>query len=495
MSPISAFRQNDPYEQLIQQMLVIESEPKERLVEQKSTQSRIKNVISDVDSNLSALFNVVKSFKGLLSNPFDAKSASVSDGAGYSISAGSGAAFGSHSLEVLRLASTDTRISRQMIATGGELRTFFDVHGEQSFSIEVAHPTEADPNHRESIDVTVDPAGTTDEEILDELRSAIKVAMDDAIAAGIIERDEGVHAAVVSETSSTSRLSVKSGQTGFTNRLTFGDSADGLLAALELNAGGVAAGAGGGQVTDVGTNETDTQLNSRFTLDGLTLYRDTNSVDDALADVTILLTESGLGRKDFNVAADKDSIKGEIEDFIKKYNTIVTHLQSKTDVDGEAGTRGDLAGDSTFRGLRFGLRNDVAGRVAGQPAEGPFMLTNLGIEINDDGTLVLDDVDELLGAVERDAGSVESLFSGADGIATRLQDRIDAFVGTGGILKGRLQSIDTTVRRLDHRIESWDEKLAAREDSLRMQFARMQESIARLQGQQQNMSSFFGGIF
>lgn len=494
MSPISAFRQSDPYEQLIQQMLVIEGEPKERLVEQKSTNARIKNVISDVDSNLSALFNVVKSFTSLVSNPFEAKTASASDGAGYSISAGPGAAFGSHSLEVLRLASTDTRISRQLTAAGTELRTFFDVHGAQSFSIEVAHPTEADPNHRESIDVTVDPSGATDAEILDELRAAIKTAMDDAVAAGVIERDETAHASVVNETSSTSRFSLKSGQTGFTNRLSFGDSADGLLVALELNAAGVASGTGGGQVTDVGTNEIDTQLNSRFLLDGLTLYRDTNSVDDALADVTIQLTEAGSGRRDFNVSADKESIKGEIEDFIKKYNTIITHLASKTDVDGDAGTRGDLAGDSTFRSLRFGLRNDVAGRVAGQPAEGPSMLTHLGIEIGEDGTLELADVDELLGAVERDASAVESLFSGADGIATRLQARIDAFVGTGGILSGRLQSIDTAMRRLDDRIETWDEKLARREDALRMQFARMQETIARLQGQQQNMSSFFGGM-
>lgn len=495
MSAISAFRQNDPYEQLIQQMLVAESEPKERLIEQKSTQSRIKNVISDVDSNLSALHTLVKSFKSLLSNPFDAKTASVSDGGGFSISAGAKAAFGSHSLEVLRLASADTRISKQMTKTGNELRSFFDTNGQQTFSVDVAHPTEADANNRVSINVTIDPLGTTDDEILDELRGAIKTAMDDAVDAGTIKSGEAAYASVVNETTSTSRLTLKSGQTGFTNRLSFGDSANGLLALLEVNAAGVAAGTNGGQVTDVGTNETDTQLNSMFTLDGLTLYRDSNSVNDALSDVTINLTEAGLGKKDFSIAADKDSIKGEVEDFIKKYNTIMTHLEAKMNVDGEAGIRGDLAGDSTFRNLRFGLRNDISGEVAGQPAEGPFMLTDLGIEIQDDGTLVLDDVDELLGAVEKDADAVESLFSGADGIATRLEDRIDAFVGSGGILSSRLESIDSRMRRLNNRIENWDDRLAKREESLRLQFARLQETIAELQGQQQNMGSFFGGGF
>ncbi|MEX0601078.1 MAG: flagellar filament capping protein FliD, partial [Rhodothermales bacterium] len=136
----------------------------------------------------------------------------------------------------------------------------------------------------------------------------------------------------------------------------------------------MASGTGGGQVTAVGTSETDSELNSKFVLDGLTLYRDANSVSDALTDVTINLTEAGLGSKDFSIAADKDSIKGEIEGLIKKYNTVMTHLEGKMKVDGDAGIRGDLAGDSTFRGLRFGLRNDMAEMVSGQPADGPSFL-------------------------------------------------------------------------------------------------------------------------
>ncbi|MEX0601079.1 MAG: flagellar cap protein FliD N-terminal domain-containing protein [Rhodothermales bacterium] len=226
MSTISAFRQNDPYEQLIQQMLAIEAQPKDRLIEQKGTKSRIKTVISDVNSNLSALHTIVKDFKSVLSNPFDAKSATVADGSGFSISAGSKAAYGSHSLEVLRLASADTRISKQMTSSGTDLRSFFDTNGQQTFSVEVAHPIDGDPDNRVAIDVTVDPVGTTDGEIMDEIRAAIKTSMDAAVDAGTIEKDEAANASVVKETSSTSRLSLKSGQTGFTNRLAFTDSSN-----------------------------------------------------------------------------------------------------------------------------------------------------------------------------------------------------------------------------------------------------------------------------
>ncbi len=500
MNAVSLFRQNNPYEQLIQQMLVLERQPQARLAEKKSTQSRIRNVINDVDGNLSALHTLTKSFTDALSSPFDAKSATWSDGSGYSISAGNHASLGSHSLEVLRLAKTDTRISKQLASSDSELRTLFGENGTKSFSIEVAHPTEADPDHRVAVDVTVQPVGTTDAEILEEIRGAINTAMDDAVAARTIEKEQAAYASVVNETSDTRRLTLKSGQSGYANRLSLTDTGSDppgnrLLEFLEIDAEVVAEGTGGGQVTAVGTSETDSELNSKFVLDGLTLYRDSNTVSDALIDTTVNLLEAGNGSKDFSVAADKDSIKGEVEDFIEKYNAIMSHLGKKMTVDADAGIRGDLAGDSTFRGLLYGLREDVSARVSGQPTDGPFLLSELGIEIQEGGTLKLDDVEELLAAVEKDAEAVANLFSGDDGVATRLQDRIAQFVGSGGILSRRLESIDSGIRRLDGRIDDWDDKLARREESLRMQFARMQETIATLQGQQQDMETFFGGGF
>src|SRR5690606_26141938 len=123
--------------------------------------------------------------------------------------------------------------------------------------ISVAHPTEDDPNNRVSVNVTVDPSGTTDEEILKEINAAINSAMQAAIEAGEISSSERAHASVVNETNSTTRLSLRSAATGFTHRLEFGDSADGLLALLEVNADALQEGPSGGQVTHVGTNEID----------------------------------------------------------------------------------------------------------------------------------------------------------------------------------------------------------------------------------------------
>ena len=493
MNALSMLQQTDPYEQLISQMIALESRPQQSLKDLQKSQERYKTVLNDVDSKLSALHTLVKDFTSAFSSPFDGRMADLAANDYLGASATKDALFGNHTVDVLRLASSDKRISQQYSAGGADLQSWFSLpaNSTQTFGIEVAHPTDDDPSNRVTIDVTVTPTGTTNEEILDEIAAAINDAMDSAVSAGTIKKEEAASAAGVNETSDTARLTLSSGQTGFANRLVLNDSNRGLLANLGLNDAVVASGTGGGMVTDVGTSEADSVLNSMFKLNGLTMYRSTNSITDALDGITLDLKKVGGGEQGFAVKPDKEGIKTEIEDFIKKYNEIISLIEAKSEIDADAGIRGDLADDSTFRSLRYQLRNDVVLPVNGQPANAVRMITDLGIEINKDGTLTLKDSDALIAAVEKDAGAVESLFAGADGIATRLETRIDRFVGVNGILSDRKDSVDSKIKRLKDRIEDWDDRLARREDQLRLQFAKVQETIAVLQGQQQNLMMFF----
>ena len=490
---LSVYRANDPYEQLISAIISIESQPKLALETKKAEQERLKGVINDFDSKLSALHSLLKNLTDPLARPFQGKSATTS-ATEFTVSANDTAALGTHTLEVKRLASADTRISKQYNSSGSTLRSFFDTNGAQTFTIRVASPTDTDPNNRVDIQVTVNPTGTTDEEILNEIATAINDAFQAAVDAGTIKSDERAYASVINETSSTARLSLRSGKTGFTYRLEFVDSAAGLLSTLEISNNVVASGTGGGQVKYVGTSETDSELNSQFVLDGLTLYRDSNRVTDALAGITLEFKQVSTAPSEFTVTPDAENIKAQIEDFIQKYNDVLTYIAGKSNVDGETETRGDFAGDPVFSGLRFTLRNEVVRKVSGQPAEGPHYITDLGITINNDGTLTLSDADKLIQAVERNPQAVESLFSGSDGIATRLLTLVETFVQTGGIIDQREESIEASIRRLDDRIADFEEQLARREEQLRAQFARVQETIALFQGQQQFLSGFlFGG--
>lgn len=490
---IAAYNSGDPYESLISQMVAIERQPQFALRATLSEQKIFKGVLSDFDRSLSELSTVVDSLTDPLSNPFRTRTATVPEGAGFATEATDDASPGTHTLTVNRLATNDRRVSKQFAAGGTELRSFFDTNGAQTFSVEVASPTDDEPDRRVPLSVTVEPEGDTDSEILAEIQAAIANAAAAAIEDGTLEADaDAPGTSIVNETSATARLTLQSGGTGFANRLSFTDSADGLLGLLEVNAAGVKSGTGGGQITGVGTSEADSALNAEFELDGLTLFRSSNEVDDALEGVTLSLETTG-DETSFRVGADAKSTREEVESFIQKYNAALQFMERKTKIDADAGTRGDFSSDASIRGLRFGMRNDLVQSVAGQPPE-LARLTSLGIEIQDNGTLKLVDPEALEAAAERDPSSVQRLFAAEDGgIGTKLRDRLDAFLGGDGILDARKDTADARIKRLDARIAAFDERLEKREEQLRQQFAKLQETLAVLQGQSQAFSSYYYG--
>jgi flagellar hook-associated protein 2 len=439
----------------------------------------------------------MESFTDSISGSLDGRSVSAPEDAGFSATATSDAASGSHTIQVLQLAASDTRVSGRYADSGTTLRTFFDTNGSQTFTISVAAPTDADPDYRETISVTVNPAGADDSAILNEIATAIDDAMQAAVDAGTISDSEAAAASVVNETSDSARLSLRSGSSGYAGRLTFSDSASGLLSTMGVTNAAVFSGDGGGQVADVGTSETDSDLNARFVLDGLTIYRSSNQVYDALSGVTLRLSEVMDAQETFTVGPDTEGTKEQISDFIAKYNALVSELKGATQVDADLEIRAVFAGDSTLRSLRFGLRNDVASQVSGQPTDGPFSITDLGISIGEDGTLTLEDEEALDDALESSPGAVASLFTSADGIATRLETRLDAYLGADGIFDNRIDILDESVTRIKEQIERFEERMARREEQLRQQYAKIQESISVFQGQQQNLMGFLGqsGVF
>lgn len=479
------------YQQLINSIILSEKSPQLRMEQKKSDLKVYKGVLTDLDSKLSGLNSALKTFTSETSNPFEASTAATSDTSAFSISSGSDAALGTHTLQVDRLAQTDTRVSKQFTSSNTGLAGT----GSKTFEISVASPTDTDETNRETISVTVDPAGSTNEEVLEEIAASINTAMANAVDDGTIESAEKAQASVVMESSGTVRLSVRSGQTGYSNRLEFTDT-DGLLGTLDINAADTTTDDGsGGQIYDVGTSATDSKLNSQFVLDGLTLYRDSNSVDDALNDVTLDLQQADSTQYSFSVETDEESIKKDVEDFIKKFNGVQKYLKEKTKVDPEGDSRGAFAGESAIRSLRYNLRNDAISSVSGLPADAPSTLGEVGIELKEDGTLELADADKLVQAATDNPSALQDLFGGEDGVATRMFEKVDGYVGAGGIVADRKETVDSRIRRIDDDIADFEARLERRREQLTEQFARVQRIQQESLSQQQSIAGFFGGGF
>ncbi|MFB6273799.1 MAG: flagellar filament capping protein FliD, partial [Salinibacter sp.] len=446
---------------------------------------------------MSSLQSQLSTFTDATSDVFKERSASAESGTkAFSVSADKTASTGTHSLAVNRLASEDGRVSQTYDADKSKLSDFFTNNGAQTFDVEVATPTDSNPDARTSISVTVDSSASTNEGVLKDIRSAIDNAFQTAVDNGTISSEERPNVSVVNPTSGTARLSLRSSQTGYQGRLGFTDSADGLLSSgkktLGISAdqlaksGGV--GSQGGELTEVGTSESSSELTSKFTLDGLTLYRNKNKVTNALDGVTLNLKEATGTQSSFEVTADKEGAKSAVKEFISRFNEVNSFLQEKTKIDPENDTRGPLADESTFSRLQFQLRTDATSPVSGQP-DGVNTLRDIGIEASRDGTLKLKDEDALFKALEENQDAVKQLFSGSDGVATRLESRVQRFADTGGILDDRTDIINNSIDRLDDRIQQFNDRLNRREQQLRERYARVQKTIRSLASQQRALSA------
>ncbi len=495
------------YEQLIGQVIAVESQPRLKLVAEKTEQGVYKGVLSDFSSRVSTLDTLLGKLADPLRSPFSATSATVGVGGGFTATTSDGAAPGEHQVEVTQLARADARLSKRFADDGAGLAARFvdpgdpgdpggplgvppptpatpDTIGTRSFTVHLAQP-EGNP-----VDLAVSyspPEGATDADVLAGVAAAVNDALAAAEAGGLVAEGTGVSASVVHETSGTSRLSLRSGATGFGNRLTFSDP-DGLLAALEVDRTEVRSGEGGGAVYAVGTGAEDSALSAAFTLDGLSLYRDSNTVGDALDGVTLTLS-SVAPPSALTVGADVKGMRSEVESFVKAYNGLVSFLNTKTKVDGETGARGTFAGDAAVRGLRSGIRTDLGRAVEGAGALS--RLADLGIETARDGTLTIADGAALDAALRSSPDAVGALFAGADGVAERLSSRLGDLQGPQGTIEQRKRGSDERVRRLDSQIDRWKVRLASREDSLRAQFAQLQEITTRAEGQFASLASLF----
>ncbi|MCS4194883.1 flagellar hook-associated protein 2 [Salinibacter ruber] len=476
------------YQRLIQRTLRIERQPKLELQNERQQKKDTKSVVSDLDGKLSSLQSQLSSLTDTVSSPFEGRNASAAEGTeGFSVSADETASTGSYSLAVNRLASEDGRVSQKFDADKSNLSDFFTNNGAQTFSVDVSTPTDSNPNARTSVDVTVNSDGTNNKEVLNDIQSAIDSAFQSAVDDGTLSADQRPSASVINPTSGTARLSLRSQQTGYQGRLSFSDSSNNLLSELQVNADQIANDTQGGEITEVGTGEASSKLTSEFELNGLTFTRNSNEVTDAVDGVTINLEEASGTESSFEVTADEEGAKGAVKEFIKRYNEVNNFLRNKTEVNPDSEERGAFANDGTFRRLEFQLRNDATRPVEGLP-DRLNTLADIGIEASRDGTLELSDEDAFSNALQNDKEALKDLFSGSDGVATRLENRVDSYVEAGGVIDDRKDIIDSSIDRIDDRINGLDERLQRRQQQLRDQFAEVQSTIRSLARQQQSIS-------
>lgn len=412
-----------------------------------SALGQLKSSISDLQTALKDLNK---------QSLFDKRTATSSNTAMVTGSATTNALAGVYQVEVKGLASaskvaTQSMASTTTLASGGSLQVRLGADGEAT-------------------DVAVS-AGDDLVAVRNKLNEALK--------------DKGISANIVNDPAGgTSRLVLTSKETG-AGKDVYIETADAALSNLRIGSidrtdpdnpvGSLAAvsGAAAGFLT----RATDAE----FTVDGLTLFSPTNTVSNAIPDVTLdLLAKTEAGKPlTVTVGQDTAGVKSTVKKFVDAYNKLITtsnQLTNVTKVGDSAPVVGGLVGDATVRTLVNGVRSELGTSSSGETIK---TLADLGITTQRDGTLKIDDArfDKQLAA---NYDAMAGFFTGEQGLMNRLDKRISGYVQAGGVLEQRMNSLQATIKDVDKQKDALNLRMTKVQDRLLKQFNAMDSLVGQL---------------
>jgi flagellar hook-associated protein 2 len=359
-----------------------------------------------------------------------------------SLTSSKDASIGNYSVNVDKLAS-----SHKLMSSGidGE-----EAIGEGSLTIN---------SGTNSFNVAVSDTAT-----LSDIRDSINDKADnDSVIATIITDDNGQH------------LILSSKETGVANAITVtaddigdGNHTDNLkLSRLASN----------------NLTEVDKAEDAQITIDGtLVVTNSTNEFKNVIDGIDITakkMQDIDDDVSQIKISEDNSNIPETLEKFVKAYNELADLYDDMGRV-GE-GRSGALAGDSLLRGVMSKIRNEFSTQFTLEDGS-DLSLSQLGISSDRYGKLSID-TDKVDAAISDNVDNVQSFFVGTEsspGFAGSINEMLDFYTESDGLIEGRIDSKEQQLERLDDDRAAFSRKMVSLEARLLAQYNSMDLLVSGL---------------
>ncbi|HEY0954441.1 MAG TPA: flagellar filament capping protein FliD [Roseateles sp.] len=377
------------------------------------------------------------------------------------VTAGNGAAIGNVSIEVSKLAQSQTLVS------GTPYAASTTIVGQGSLTITLG---------KWATDGAVPPTytGFTDKAGATPITINIGSGQDSlaGIRDAINASGAGVTASIVND-SNGARLTLKSTATGETNA--FRIEGTGGLTSMSYDP----------RIGVTSLIQTLPAQNARALINGIDVSSESNTLKEAIDGLNITLLNTTTVPASIAVTQDKDSIKKLITDFTAAYNAVNALLREQTKYDSASKTAGTLQGDSTAIGLQSQLRGIIGGTTTLAGSIG--RLAQIGLEPGTDGNLKTSDTK--LSTAMADLDSLKNLFMGLDGtessndgFAQRIRSYIDGALGTDGRVSSKQTGLQKLIDNNNKRMDQMEDRVALTEARLRARYTLLDTQMAKLNG-------------
>lgn len=237
-------------------------------------------------------------------------------------------------------------------------------------------------------------------------------------------------------------------------------------------------------------------VNAKFSIDGVKLESASNTVKDAIPDVSFTLKGKTEANKPLTVTVGQDEkgVKEQLKKFVDSYNEFMkvsNQLTAVTKVgDDKAPVVGGLVGDSTARNLVNSMRSELGNPAANGDIR---VLADLGITTQKDGTLKIDET-KLDSMLATNFDSVGNFFAGENGLMSRMDSRISGYTGKDGIIGSRQKSLEATRSDIKQQTEKLTLRATQVEARLFKQFNAMDALVGQLNSTGQQILQSLGSL-
>ena len=391
------------------------------------------SALTQLNTEVTALSNAVDTLNDA-AGALSARAVSSSEPAIATATASNSTPVGSHTIVVNNLASSSSYYSGAVAKSTTPLAA-------GTFTIQVGTQPAAT--------ITIDATNNT----LDGLAAAITNA-NIGVTASVVNDSNGARLAIVSNTSgAASDLTVNAGSSG----LTFTKGATGTDASL--------------------------------TVDGVPISSASNTIANSVAGLTINLVGADPNTQvQIAVSPDTDKVTQAVKDFVTAYNAIIQDLNSQFTFNTSTNSAGPLAADAGARLVQTELLSAVTYTGTGNSFN---TLAQLGVSMENDGTLTVDDA-KLSSAVNSDFAGVQNFFHPATGtgfaaaLATQLDPLTDS---TQGAFSIELKGMSDGVKSFQDQIDNYEIYLATQKTLLTQQYTQVDLALRQLPLLQQQINS------
>lgn len=251
-----------------------------------------------------------------------------------------------------------------------------------------------------------------------------------------------------------------------------------------------------------------------FSVDGLSIRRPSNQIDDVIEGLTFTLTNEHSENESTLVSVTEDLNKAAetLEKFIEQYNStqsFITEQLSVGDPSADDNKTGTLAGDGTLMRLQSNLRS----LMTRESSEGLDVnsLADLGVEIDRYGTATFDRA-VLEEKVKENPDAVSNFFSTTNresvevkdeegnvttkmetvrtGFSVDMRSFVNEYIsGSTGIIKTRQDTYDRMIKDINERIEQFESRLDVKRDRYIKQFTALDTAMMQAESQMDFMFS------